>query len=534
MENLKKQLLSSPARYLWEKIGIYPHHGINLPLGALRSQKSCGIGEFFDLLPMIDWCHELKLDVLMLLPLNESSSDPSPYNSISSKALHPIYLSLANLPYLDSYPEIKRRLEDLRPLNDATRTRYHEVLQKKIAWLWDYFSAVKISFVQNPDFQIFKENHPWLEPYALFKVFKKKMGHHHWSTWPSEMRIPSKTEYDRFLKENEEEILFYSALQHLCFEQLRCVKSYAETKKVFLKGDIPILLNPDSADVWAEPHLFDLTLAAGAPPDMYNSEGQYWACPLFNWEILRKYSENFRWWKDRLNFAEHFYDIFRIDHIVGFFRIWAISLHHSPKEGRYIPEDPSLWVAQGQEILQFLHHNSNMLPIGEDLGTVPFEVKRCLEELGIPGTKIIRWERRWDQHGEFIPYAEYPPLSMTSLSTHDTEPLHLWWQAHPSEAEAFARFKGWAYSPHLSFEQHKEILHDSHHTPSLFHINLLQDYLSLFPELVWPDAKEERINIPGTQDPFNWTYRFRVSVEELAAHEGLRKAMTDLLRPKIH
>jgi len=119
---------------------------------------------------------------------------------------------------------------------------------------------------------------------------------------------------------------------------------------------------------------------------------------------------------------------------------------------------------------------------------------------------------------------------MTSVSTHDTEPLALWWQALPDEAKAFADFKGWTYSPKLTFEQHQEILRDSHQTPSLFHVNLLQDYLSLFPELVWENPKDEQINIPGTTSPFNWTYRFRVSVEEMVSHEGLRSAMQSIIR----
>jgi 4-alpha-glucanotransferase len=529
MDDLKKRLLSSSARHLWDKIGIFPHHGIDLSLGALRTKNSCGIGEFLDLLPMIDWCHELKLDVLMLLPLNESTLGPSPYHSISSRALHPIHLSLEHLPYLESYPEIKHKLPTLHYLNDTPRIHYEEVFRKKMALLGEYFKMVKKSFLENPDFHHFKENYSWLEPYALFKVLKGKMKQVHWSNWPREIRAPSLPEYEHLVRENHEEITFHIALQHLCFEQLKCVKNYAAAKKVFLKGDIPILLNPDSVDTWTNPHLFDLSLSAGAPPDLYEKEGQYWGCPIYNWEAMRKYTENFKWWKDRLDFAENFYDIFRIDHIVGFFRIWGIPLNQPPNEGRFIPENPALWIPQGKEILKFIHECSNMLPIGEDLGVVPLEVKKCLATLGIAGTKILRWERRWEQGHEFIPYEEYPPLSMTSISTHDMEPLKLWWETMPEDAEAFARFKGWTYSPTLSFEQHKEILRDSHHTPSLFHINLLQDYLSLFPELVWPNPKDERINIPGTQTPFNWTYRFRPSVEVITSHEGLKAAMREIL-----
>lgn len=529
MEKLREQLLSSSSRHLWEKIGVYHHHGIDVSLGALRTKNSCGIGEYLDLLPMIDWCCELKLDVLMLLPLNESNDDPSPYRSISSRALHPIYLSLESLPYLEDQSAIKGKLGQLRSLNETPRVEYHEVLYKKMGWLREYFEGNKKNFLQNHDFQQFKETYAWLESYALFKVFreKKKM---HWLQWPLEMRSPSRAEYNEFVRDNQDELTFHIVLQFLCYEQLKNVKNYASAKKVFLKGDIPLLINPDSVDVWEEPHLFDLTMSAGSPPDLYNHEGQNWDCPLFNWEAMRKYTENYRWWKARLHFAENFYDIFRIDHIFGFFRIWAIPTNHSAKEGKFIPAAASDQVPQGKEALQCVHESTHMLPIGEDLGIAPTEVRQCLVALGIPGTKVIRWERKWETTKEFIPYAEYSPLSMTCVSTHDLEPLHLWWTAEPDDAKAFAHFKGWTYTPTLTFEQHKEILRDSHHTPSLFHINLLQDYLALFPELVWPDPKEERINTPGTVTPHNWTYRFRRTVEEMTAHEGLKALIREIIQ----
>ena len=174
--------------------------------------------------------------------------------------------------------------------------------------------------------------------------------------------------------------------------------------------------------------------------------------------------------------------------------------------------------------------SSNMLPIAEDLGDVPPEVRVCLSELGICGTKVMRWERYWEKDKSFIPFKDYPPLSMTCVSTHDSRTLQLWWSDFPDEAKDYAAFKHWTYSPTLTVEQRKEILWDSHHTPSLFHINLLQEYLALFPELVWPQPEDERINIPGKVLATNWLYRFRPSVEELTAHEGLKKAIEQILK----
>lgn len=523
-----KKVLRGPIRCQWDKIGMYPHHGIDLPLSALRSQWSSGIGEYYDLLPLIDWCRDRKMDVIMLLPLNETSPvDPSPYNAISSCALHPIFLSLEHLPFIPSYPALKDRLGELKRLNQGGRVQYREVYAKKLAWLKMYFNTVKQALLEDPSFQQFrKREEDWLETYALFKILKDKMGQTSWATWPKPYKAPTRKEMEFLLAEQAEEVLFHSALQFLCFEQLRSVKNYANLRGVFIQGDIPILVNLDSADVWGDPFFFDLTMSAGAPPDYFNSQGQHWGFPLFNWELMRRAKVNFSWWKTRIHYAEHFYDIFRIDHIVGFFRIWGIPWDKPATEGRFVPSDASLWIPQGREILEFIDSVSTMLPIGEDLGNVPGEVKDCLRSLGICGTKIIRWEK--DQN-RYTPYAEYPELSMTSVSTHDADTLRGWWQNCPDEAKLFAQFKGWNYAPNLRLDQVKEILRDSHHTPSLFHINLLQEYLALFPELVWPEVSDERINIPGTMNDKNWTYRFRLPVEAIVAHEGLRKAVDEIV-----
>ncbi len=288
-------------------------------------------------------------------------------------------------------------------------------------------------------------------------------------------------------------------------------------------GDIPILVSTESADVWSHPELFDIHWQAGAPPDQYNPEGQCWGFPLYRWDVLRK--THFDWWKQRLTYASHFYDIYRIDHVIGLFRIWAIPNDKSSKEGSFLPSDPDTWEPQGREILETFINSCEMLPIAEDLGDVPECVPPVLKEMGICGTKVMRWERNWEEEGRFIPIQYYPPISLTTVSTHDSEPLQLWWKTSPEEAQEFAASKHWEYAPEITHFQHKEILWDSHHTSSLFHINLLQEYLALFPELVAPNPEDERINIPGKLLATNWTYRFRPSVEEIVAHKELAQAI---------
>ena len=207
--------------------------------------------------------------------------------------------------------------------------------------------------------------------------------------------------------------------------------------------------------------------------------------------------------KQRLAVAEKLYHIYRIDHVIGFFRIWAIG---PSGKGHFIPTDHSEWQPQGKELLDMMVDNCSLLPIAEDLGMVPPEVGPTLKHLGICGTKVVRWQKI---HDSYIPYNEYEPFSMTTVSTPDMDDLEMWWRKYPNESVLFAeQIKKWRYHPILTAQQRLELLRDAHHTPSYFHINLLQEYLALFPDLVHTNPDEERIDKPGTTLPSNWTYKY--------------------------
>ena len=170
-----------------------------------------------------------------------------------------------------------------------------------------------------------------------------------------------------------------------------------------------------------------------------------------------------------------------------------------------------------------------MLPRGEDLGDPPPLVRETMKYLEIPGTKIFRRYRNWKTDGSFISYADYTPMSISSVSTHDIETVCLWWERFPEEAKDYAAFKGWEFTPKLSLKHHEEILYDNHHSGSFFHVNLLQEYLALIPELTWEDPEDELINVPGTEDTFNWTYRYRLPLEKLTGSEKLKNAIREVL-----
>lgn len=487
----------------WERIGRRSHQGIVVPLFSLRGKQRSGIGEFLDLIPLIDWCKTAGLDVLQLLSLNHAETEPSPYNCISSCALNAAYLSLHALPFSDHCP--------LYPHTD--RVDHAQVSHFKMSWLLSYAETQGKQLLQEPAAHQFIEDNPWLKPYALFRVLKQKEKTS-WRLWPS---IPKQELYTRYA----EEIAFHCLVQYLCFQQLSTVRAHARSVGVLLMGDLPILMNPESADVWEHPTYFDLHLSVGAPPDAYNTEGQNWGFPPFNWDAVSQ--DQMHWWKQRLRYAESFFDLFRIDHVLGFFRFFTIPPHHPAKEGRFVPADDETCQLQGMRLLTAIASATAMLPLAEDLGTPLPCVRATLEQLGICGTKVMRWEQ------DTLPI-DYPPLSLTCVSTHDSETLALWWQRYPEEATRCAQDRGWDYHPHLNNAQREHLLRESHQSGSLFHINPLQEYLACFPELVHPQLEDEQINIPGTCSPHNWSYRFVPSVEEIISHPGL----LDLMRRVLH
>lgn len=523
MKSFLETLAETAAGKHWQRIGIRHHHGILIPLAAIHTERSCGIGEFLDLIPLIDWCNEVGFNLIQLLPLNNSSDDPSPYCSESVCALNWMHLSLSELPGVDC-----TELTELQALILTPVVEYGKVSCEKLRFLRSYFEKRK-GDLSSEVYLSFVASQPWLQPYALFKTLKTQFRSLPWRTWPSHLQCLKKEEIQALYPLYAEEMAFHCFLQYLCYQQMVQVKAYAKERQVFLMGDLPILLNQESVENWQFVECFSPDLGAGSPPDIYNEEGQNWNLPILNWDVFKK--EGFSFWKERLAYAENFYDLFRIDHILGFFRIFAIPFHHPSKEGRYIPDNPPACMRQGEEVLEMVLSSTQMLPIGEDLGVVPSYVRPCLKKWGVCGTRVVRWEKEEGGENRFIDLSCYEPLSLCCVSTPDSEPLSLFWKECKEEARSFAVHKGWDYREELTAAEREELLRDSHQSASLFHVNLLQEYLALIPSFVHADPKQERINIPGTILPSNWVYRFLPSVQEIRTCQPLKDHIKKILIP---
>lgn len=503
-------------------------HGINVPLLSLRSKKSSGVGEFYDLLPMIDWCSSIGMNVIQLLPLNDSGYDTSPYNAISSLALHPIYISLHALKNLALFPKLKSKLRSFKKYSRTQRVVYDDVLRMKMDFLYQYYLQMEPHYKKNSSFIQFQKKHPWIKLYSLFKILKEKHNLASWKKWPSELKNPTQQMLSSLYKKYAREIHFHFFVQYTCYEQLIKVKNYAHRKGISLMGDIPILISTESVDVWADRNLFNMRYAAGSPPDEFNKNGQYWGFPIFDWKAMK--ATDYAWWKRRLTFAQNFYDIFRIDHVIGFYRIWAIPLNELPAKGHFIPAKEKEFTRLGHTSLKKMLSFTTMHPIGEDLGSLPtpLSVEHSLKTLKIDRTIVLRWEK-YRSNGKYIPFEKYPFGSYSTVSTHDSEPLSQWMRDYPKEAKQFFKFRKIPYQKTLTKAVRTKILTEMHQIPCRFHINLLQEYLALFKPLVWPCLDDERINRPGFILPTNWTYRFRPSIETITTHPQLKNSMKKII-----
>lgn len=506
--SLKERLTLGVARAGWLRVGVDQHHGICLPIFSLRSEQSHGIGEYLDLLPVIAWCRSVGFDFLQILPIHDSGLDPSPYNPLSAFALNPWLLSLRHLPWVDDAVVLVELLKTPLDFADDHYVDHEQVRKFKSAFLIQYVKTFQERWEKDPELCLYRKENPWLAGYAAFMALKEKYGWSSWEDWPQDVRDPETGTLEKVRQSEPFFYLYYEVLQYLCHQQMRQVQEHAKHSGVFLIGDLPILISKDSADVWLHRELFCLDQVAGAPPDMYAEEGQKWGFPLYQWEALQ--AQEYRWWKERVQAASQYYDLYRLDHVVGFYRIWAIPPDKTGKEGAFIPEDEHVWIEHGEKILRALLSAAPLLPLAEDLGMIPDGVRENLAHLGIAGMKVMRWERAWHEEGQpFLDPKDYPKLSLTTVSTHDAEPLRLWWEAFPEEAKAFCALQGWVYEPILSHKRLITLLQMSHQSGSLLHVNLLLEYFSCVPELSWTLPYQDRINVPGKMLRSNWAHRFR-------------------------
>ena len=316
--------------------------GVVVPLGALRTDESIGVGEFLDLVEFGTFCERSGLAVIQLLPVNDSGFQSSPYSALTAFALHPLYLRIGALEGSDKF---KKEITALRSkFEKAERFPYSELLAAKLALLGKIYaaSAEAVERAARPggDLAVWIENNPWVVEYAVYRRLKDENEGKHWKEW-KEFAAPSQADIRALWNDSAltRSHLFWVWLQRALDDQFSAASGALAAKGIALKGDLPILMNEDSCDVWAHGEYFRRDLAAGAPPDMFSPLGQNWQFPIYDWDALA--ADDYSWWRDRLALADRYYAAYRIDHVLGFFRIWAASRRDkSAVLGRFIPAVP--------------------------------------------------------------------------------------------------------------------------------------------------------------------------------------------------
>lgn len=303
--------------------------GIAVPLGALRTADSPVIGEFCSLIPLAQWAKKAGLGIIQLLPVLDTGTQSSPYSSLSAFALHPLYISIPQIPAFKSLYERNKNFATyyngfLSQHKNATRFDYESVNIQKHYLLDSIYHYVSDSLNENEEFKSWVKKQEWLPAYCVYKNLKSTYIQSTWKNWGEKDRKITQKEIDQRWKDKNlhDDLYFFAWEQFIAFQQFSEAAAAVQKAGIILKGDLPILMNDDSCDAWSRPELFNQELRAGSPPDGSNPTGQNWGFPTYNWK--KHIADGFSWWKLRLKTASQFYDAYRLDHILGFFRIWAV------------------------------------------------------------------------------------------------------------------------------------------------------------------------------------------------------------------
>ncbi len=549
--------------------------GVLAPLFAIRSESDLGIGDTGTLRDFVGWAAEAGFRLVQLLPINETGADNSPYNAVSAFALDPTTIETSPGAIRElSQEDFQETLAgfDITSLRTGP-VQYAEVKRLKHALLQKAFHAFKLKLKKKSGrakkFAAWcAEHRDWLDGYVLFRALMEDAGSEVWSQWPLDRQTLQQASIwlDTLSPEDRatlhDRMMYFSYVQWIAYSQWADVKKFAEARGVALMGDIPIGVSYYSADVFTAPELFDLEWSGGAPPEkVFQSDpftvkwGQNWGVPVYRWSEHERTC--FAWWRKRVSMVREVFHIFRIDHVLGFFRIYAFPWRpernpeflnldeHMAAQAtggrlpRFLPNDDSKW--EGREHNRL--HGKNILQqlvdvvgdhrlIGEDLGVVPDYVPPTLAALGIAGFKIPMWERLND--GTLVPGASYPRLTVATYATHDHPPLKVLWN-------------DWAAAIAGATNGNHEAMESAHHARSesqaLAHFAGLSEecvgapfseslrnalLLALFRSNSWLAivmitdvfGTDDRFNVPGAVADSNWSRRMAQTVSQWAdTHE---------------
>lgn len=493
------------------------HAGVNVPLFSLRSERGWGIGELSDLPVLTDWMADAGFDRLMLLPLGTMPhGQTSPYSAVSTLAIDPIYISLHGVGDFYRAGGDATLSDESRQAIDAARRAptvcYDLVRRAKdeaLGRAFDRFVAdewtMRTSRAEGLAAYIERERW-WIDDYGLFLALREAHGRVGWRDWPPALAERHPEALNDVRQQLAREVLFHQYAQWLAEGQWQEARAAARKRGISLFGDLPFVAGTDSPEVWANAAEFRLDVSTGVPPDAFSATGQDWGLPTYRWDVIT--AGGYAWHMRRSRRMAALFDGLRVDHVIGLFRTYGRPLSGEPF---FTPADEPDQIAQGRALMRILAESGLSL-IAEDLGVTPDFVREALAAQGIPGCKVMRWERDWNAPGApFLPPESYAERSATMTGTHDTEPLALWWTRATAEER-------------VAYMAIVDGVRGTGDTPPPWSATLRDRFLDaayrsgsgeLFLPLQDLFGWEDRINVPGTVGPHNWTWCLPWPIERL-------------------
>jgi 4-alpha-glucanotransferase len=496
------------------------HAGLIVPLFSLTSSRGWGIGEIPDLAAFGAWATSAGFDRLMILPLGTLPPGvTSPYSARSTLALDPTYIALdavhdfARAGGVDAMsPEARGRLEDAQFSRAVAYDDVRMAKREALSLAFDEFEAHEWdrATARRAELEAYVERErDWIDDYALFVAIAERLETAAWRHWPAVLRDRQPAALASARTELADPILREQYYQWLADRQWRETRQALAAVGMTIVGDMPFGVGLESPEVWARPDDYLLDASTGVPPDAFSEDGQDWGLPAYHWEAIR--ASGYAGLRARIRRAAVLYDGVRIDHLVGLYRTYA---RWPDKSAFFNPSDEPTQLRQGEEILR-LFLDSGMVVLAEDLGTVPDFVRESMARLGVPGTKVQRWERAWKSPGQ--PYLDprtYPPVSVAMSGTHDNEPLAVWWrELSPSDREAMLTLP--LLRARLGSDPRVDWSDDVRDAliELVFSAASEEVFLPIQDILGWPD----RINTPGTVGAHNWTWKLPWQVDQVTA-----------------
>jgi 4-alpha-glucanotransferase len=475
--------------------------GVLVPLFSLRTAGGFGRGDIGALRSLVDFAAASGHRVIQLLPVDETApGEASPYSAISVFAVDPLYISLRG-PGGVGPAEIRRASRKLAYGGAAVRAQRRATKLALLRRSFEWFDRRASRSERAAMDKFCRANREWLQDYALFRALKEQFAWNSWESWPDGLRRRDPAALSAARREFAAPIGMYAYWQFLADRQWREVRRYAHSRGVLLGGDLAFSPSRESAEVWANQRDFDLTRTVGAPPDAFNEEGQRWGLPMPLWSRMRE--RGYSLWRARARRAGALYDLVRVDHVVGLYRTFWFDADGGGA-GKFFPAGKTAQRRQGEEIMRALIEVAAPAQIiAEDLGIVPPWVRRSLTRLGVPGYKVLRWERDYERRGRpFISPSSYPELSVATTGTHDTDTLKVWWSSlgvgeRRKLIDALRLAGVVAVNRPLELRGIDAILGALYAAPSRLAVVPIQDLFG------WT----ARINVPGTVSPRNWTWR---------------------------